>query len=306
MLFRSEDFDSDLDRWAITGEDQYQLRARNQSGIAKIGRGGVKFLSEVTLGTLSASALMLDLGMYADIINGTETEFSNTLSRALDEAKEKINEEYGKVYVRKENEGFKPFTVDFWGNNLDTIGTTLTLMIPSMAARKAISYGGKFLGASKLARSLRISKKAQTVGSGLSSAVFSRMTENTMEAAETAQSMKDRLISENEQYMEENPGMPPKYSEEEINRLAGEAGRQTWTLGWGMLITDAFQHTKAFKGFNYARRNAETAIKRSAFKAGLKSVGKFAAFDMGSEGAEEAYQYIIAQESQDRDRKSVV
>src|SRR5690554_7889800 len=47
-----EDFDSDLDRWAITGEDQYQLRARNQSGIAKIGRGGVKFLSEVTLGTL--------------------------------------------------------------------------------------------------------------------------------------------------------------------------------------------------------------------------------------------------------------
>src|SRR5690554_2009252 len=295
-----EDFDSDLDRWAITGEDQYQLRAKNQSGIAKIGRGGVKFLSEVTLGTLSASALMLDFGMYADIINGTETEFSNTISRSLDEAKEKINEKYGKVYVRKENEGFKPFTADFWGNNLDTVGTTLTLMIPSMAATRAISFGGKLIGAAKLARSLRISKKAQTVGAGLSSAIFSRMTENTMEAAETAQSVRDRLISENEKYAEENPGMPPKYSEEEINKRAGEAGKQTWTLGWGMLIADAFQYTKAFKGFNYARRNTETAVKKLAFKEGLKAVGKFAAFDMGSEGAEEAVQYIISQESQDR------
>ena len=291
-----KDYDPQLDRGALTGQDQYDVRSRNQSNAAKLASGGVKFLTEITLGTVSASALMLDFGMHMRAFQGVETEFSNGISRTMDEMKEGLNEKYGKVYVKKENEGFSPFTVDFWADNMETIGTTLTLMIPSMAITKGLSVAGKALKLSRASKAIRMGKAGKQITKGMSSAVISRLGENAMEASEVTKEMRGQL--EVELAGKINPETDQEYTKEDITKMAAEAGRTTWNNNWWMLLQDVYQYSKAFKGLNYAKKNASDAIKKSMLSRSLKSTASFAAFDMGSESLEEGFQYIVSNESQ--------
>ena len=166
------------------------------------------------------------------------------------------------------------------------MATALTLMIPSMGVAKGVEAIAK---SSKLLRAWRIGNAGMKTIAGLSSAISSRLVENAMEAGETVRSLKEELKNE----VDPNTGLP-KYTEEQINQLAGEAGVSTWRRNAPLVALDFMQYSKAFKGMDYARRTMEDATKKSV----AAKIGGFIAKDMGGEGLEEGYQYISSQEAQ--------
>ncbi|WP_428743155.1 hypothetical protein [Tenacibaculum sp.] len=283
-----KDFDPELDRGAMPGMDQNELRAENQTAGDLWKAGTFRFLNELTIGTLEAATLMGDVGMHVDAIKGVEQDFSNSISERLRAYKEELNEKYGRVYTSKEDEGFSPLSGSFWATNAGNIATALTLMIPSMAATKVLG------GVAKTSKLLRSSSRAFKAGAkGVASAVISRFTENAMEAAEAVSSVKASLTSPLGGYIT-NPETGVPFTEEEVNTIAGEAGVNTWRSNWAMIVPDIIQYGKMFKGIDYARKTAQSVGGKSL----LSSIGKFAISDMGSEGLEEGYQYITSQEAQ--------
>lgn len=297
------DWDPKLDAGARLGDDQNELRAQNQTAGDLWKAGLFKAVNEITLGTLSATALMGDMDMHLSAFQGVEQDFSNSLSESINQLKEELNESYGKVYRSEENAGFSPLSGEFWADNAGSVMTAVTLMIPSMAVTKGVST---LAGATKLPKLLRgmgtvgraLTSKAGTAAvKGITSAVISRLGENAMEASETVQTVKAELTGPDGTYIT-NPETGIPYTEEEVRQIAGDAGRNTWVRNWPMIAMDIVQYSKAFKGFDYARRSAKEAVKKSMFKQIAGNVGGFVAKDMGGEAFEEAYQYVSAQEAQ--------
>ena len=97
------DWDPKLDAGARLGDDQNELRAQNQTAGDLWKAGLFKAVNEITLGTLSATALMGDMDMHLSAFQGVEQDFSNSLSESINQLKEELNESYGKVYRSEEN-----------------------------------------------------------------------------------------------------------------------------------------------------------------------------------------------------------
>ena len=245
-----EDYDPDLDKGLRSGQDQYSVRAENQTGWDRTRAGLFKLANEVTLGTLSATALMADMDMHAQALKGTEEEFSNSFSRSIDQVKENLNEKYGKVYRPEGSEGFSPGSWSFWADNMDTVGTTLTLMIPSFGAAAGVQKLLKGFGRYK-----RLSQGVKGTVKGLNAAAFSRLTENAMEASETVKTVRQDLKGKT------NPETGAEFTEEEIRQIAGEAGVSSWQRNWAMIVPDIIQYTAGFKGIDFARATAKQAAK---------------------------------------------
>lgn len=283
-----QDFDPELDRGAMSGMDQHELRAENQGSGDEFKAGAFQFANELVLGTAEQAALMLDVGMHADAIMGAEQDFSNTLSEKLREVKEGLNEEYGKVYVSEDNEGFNPGSGEFWASNAASMASALTLMIPSTGAVKALGAVAK---GTKLMRAARIGKAGQGAIKGLTAATLSRFTENAMEASGAVEATRAELTGQT------NPQTGKEFTKEEIDKVAGEAGLNTWRAGWAMMATDVIQYSKMFKGLDFARRTASTVGAKTGLKGALATAGSFVAKDMGGEGLEEGYQFLASEEA---------
>jgi hypothetical protein len=282
-----KDFDpTDLDRGIVSGMDQNEVRAENQSGWQQLGAAAFQVGNELLLGTAESLALLGDVDMHAKAIAGTEQDFSNSLSDYLRQTKDELNAKYGKVYLSKEDSDFSPLSGSWWASNAGNIATALTLMIPSMGVAKGVEAIAK---SSKLLRAWRLGNAGKKVMAGISAAITSRLVENAMESGETVRSLKAELKNE----VDPNTGLP-KYTEEQINQLAGEAGVSTWRRNAPLVALDFMQYSKAFKGMDYARRTMEDATKKSL----ATKIGGFIAKDMGGEGLEEGYQYISSQEAQ--------
>lgn len=279
------DFDPRLDRGILSGDDQNEIRAQNQTGWDLWKAGTIKVVSELSLGTLEATALMADFDMHLKAFRGIEQDFSNSLSSRIAEIKQEFEDKYAKVYTSKEDEGFSPFSGSWWANNAGSVASAVTLMIPSTLAIKGASA---VLRSSKAVRALRLTNTTKAGVKGISSALVSRLGENAMEAAEAVEEVREFLKGEI------NPNTGVEFTEQEINQLAGEAGRKTWSRNWWMIVLDAFQYAKIFKGIDYARRTSTEAVKKSL----ASKVGGFIVKDMGGEGFEEGYQFIASQESQ--------
>ena len=157
-------------------------------------------------------------------------------------------------------------------------------MMPSTRSKRISAV----LRASKIAKALRATNTVKAGVKGMASAIVSRLGENAMEAAETVNSTKEMLKGE------VNPDTGVEFTEQEINVIAGEAGRDTWIKNWWMVVPDAFQYAKIFKGIDFARKAATEGVKKSI----ASKVGGFVIKDMGSEGLEEGYQFISSQEAQ--------
>ena len=235
-------WDPSLDKGIMSGDDQNEVRAGNQGFWGETGAGLFQITNELLLGTAEATALMVDLGMHTRALQGTEQEFSNSLSRAIGEVKDSLNAKYGKAYVSKDNEGFNPGSYEFWMSNAGNVATAVTLMIPSMGAVKGLSAIAK---ASKLARVARMSNSAKAATKGITAAVISRFGENAMEAAEAVEATKASFYNE-DGTVKINPTTNAAFTEEEINKASGEAGVNTWRGNWPLIALDIIQYSKAF------------------------------------------------------------
>lgn len=310
-----EDFDyKGLDKGIVSGDSQNEVRAQNQGFGGELATGLVKIGTEVVLGTLSSTAL---IPQTVAQLMGAQSDYSNSISEALDSYKADLNERFGKTYVSKENQGFSPGSWEYWMENSGNLATTVSLMIPTWGFTKILGATAKVLKLEQRAMALArtantgskmgkavsstakwaISEPGKQVLTGMAAATFSRNVESTMEASqtykETFESFKDFDDKGNFIGFKIDPKTGKRFTEAEVGEFSGKAATSNYTKNWAMVAQDYLMYSHLFKTADAARRTAE-AVKKGA----LKTVGG-AVLGMASEGAEEGFQYISSKESID-------
>jgi len=264
-------------------------------------------VGEIVGGTIEGLGYLMDWQGIGNLVAGNEKEFTNWFSDIGKSIREKTQEA---TQIYEETPGEMNLSdPGYWFKNSVSVASTLSMMIPSMAATKGLGMIGR--GVSKIAgragksvgKSLgrEISKEAFDVASqmgikanwmteGISQAVVSRHIENSMESSGTFQDIY------NEKMMQINPKTGVYFTDEEAKALAAEGAADNYKHGWAMLAQDMVQYLSIGKVFNPVTRQMEVARKMTTsldvpswVKKGAGALGTFA-----SEGFEEGYQHYIS------------
>jgi len=254
-------------------QDINEQRAQSQGSLAKLGSGLVNTASSIVLDGLKDASYLLDFEQHANLIKGTEQEFGNWFGSIMDQAKEATHMD---VYRTKASEGFHPESAGWWADAMPSIGSSLSMIIPTLGAVKGISALGKVSGMTKALGKLGI---AEETLQGITAPIISRYMENTMEGEQTFKSTYQEAIKK-----------LGEGHEEEAKAIAGEAARKNWLANSAMVAQDLLQYTAFFKGFKGA-----STLFGAENKAATR--GADIALTMGSEGGEEMYQYTTDKES---------
>jgi len=269
------------------------LRGEHQPGLEKLGAGLVNSVSELTLGTLKNASYLFDLPQYANIIKGTEDEYSNWFADKLQQAQDNLKVP---VYRTQESIGFHPLDAGWWGDNMPSIFSTLSLAIPTTFAVKGLGAAGKLLGGNKILKILKWGEGEAAALEGVTGAFVSRHMESVMEAAGTMESTYNEAL---EKLKEQNPNANIADLEIQAKAIAGHAAADNYKLNWLALVQDIPQYLLMFGAFGKAKKlaaiqkgEAPSMSTGSRFKDLLK-VGIF-------EGVEEGYQFNTDKYSQNK------
>ena len=257
---------------------------------------GQAVVGEIVGGTIEGLGYILDVEGMVNMAKGKEDEYTNWLSEIGGKIREG-SEESMRIYEEKPGE-MNMSDPGYWFKNGVSVASSLSMMLPSMAATKALGLIGKGVskGAGYLKKSLDISKqmgvKATWMTEGVSQAIVSRHIENSMEAHGTFKDKKEEMLDT------VNPETGQKFTEEEATKIASEAAAYNYRHGWAMLAQDIPQYLALGRVFNPITKKMEGALS-SAVKAGKtpkwQSRSKAIGGTFLSEGAEEGYQFYIAE-----------
>lgn len=269
-------------------------------------------LGEVVLGTLEGAGYLLDLDHWYDTLSGGEGDWGNWFSDLMQSGQEGIRN-IAPIYQDPGNENRSVWQNmlhgdGWWASNGVSMASTLSLLIPVAGTARAIGMAGKGLkGLSYAGKLGKVGKKGATLlddlilsnskaskilregAGGVGKAIISRHLENHMEAAGVFQEKYQDLL---------NKGL----SEEDAKKFASQGAALTYKLGWANLLTDIPQYLMLGKSFN---ANSASFITKLEKLKGKGAVGKAAATSLkygkglaqaSSEGLEEFYQYIVAEE----------
>lgn len=249
----------------------------NQGKASTFANWTAQTAGSAVLGTIEGVGYLGDWAARAVQLEKDEQDYTNWLSKAMQDAKAGLKE-VAPIYRSKEGqESFSPGVASFWtSNSPDVVGTVLGLLIPATTAGKLAS------GAAKL---VKLGEGAQAVAGLTGSVGTSRLIESTMEANQVYhQSYNDNLAQGT------NPTVAREY--------AAQAASRTFNTNWLLAVQDAFQYNTLFKAFG---RGVSKVAKASnglyeAEKATTMTLGDLAT-QVASEGGEEGLQYIFSEEA---------
>ncbi len=290
-------YDSKYDKYLnienISPQQLQEHRGQAQPGYEKLGAGLLNSVSELTLGTVKNASYLFDLPQYANIIKGTEDEYSNWFADKLQQAQDNLKIP---VYRTQESMGFHPLDAGWWGDNMPSIFSTLSLAIPTTFAVKGLGAAGKLLGGKKILNGLKWGAGEAATLEGVTGAFVSRHMESVMEAAGTMESTYNEAL---EKLKEQNPNADIVDLEIQAKAIAGHAAADNYKLNWLALAQDIPQYLLMFGAFGKAKKlaaiqkgEAPSMSTGSRFKDLLK-VGV-------SEGLEEGYQFNTDKYSQNK------
>ena len=160
----------------ITEDEINQQRAKNQSWIEQTGRSLAQIIgNEVVLGSIKGLSNIFDVAataakeLYADA-TGQESvnDFTSGLSLALEQAQDALKERL-EIYRENPNQVFDVSDFGWWADNFVTVGSTLSLLIPTLATTKGISALGRISSKTfKLGKTASEANKAQKILEGSS------------------------------------------------------------------------------------------------------------------------------------------
>lgn len=262
--------------------------AKQQSLLGLIGKGAVRGVSAITAGTLESLGYLVNLNTYRALF-GEEIvgDFENQFSKTFRELKESMNDLTDPIYRTMQSKSDSlweaMFDATFWAGNAESIATTLSLMIPGIAAAKGFSTIGKGLG--KLGMKLGATAKGAANTARITANVGAGLTSRIMESGMEAKEAYDSFIEAHK--------LDDKYVNDEAQlRLdAGKAASITMQANMPLFLIDAFQFDSILSGFA-SFKNANSRLKRIANS--LSDYGMNAV----SEGLEEGTQYVIQKEAE--------
>ena len=264
----------------VIGSDNEELRAQTQSIWDQWGNAAIRSGSQLVLGTLKAGADIPDLFRAFFAPEGlaalADEEFSNDLSQAIANAMDSIKESTP-IYLERDERGFVPWKAAWWANNMESIVTGVSMLVPTMGAAKGATWIAKMVGkamqGSKSANLIMGKHSTAMVGS-IIGALYGNAYESMLEMGEVLPGLKETLLQSGK-------------SEEETNKiLKEEAGK----MYWGNLPNAAldmlgiYQLTKPFGG-----ELVETSIK--------KRLAKTTALEVVPEGLQELRNHYVSERS---------
>lgn len=262
--------------------------AKQQSLLGLIGKGAVRGVSAITAGTLESLGYLVNPNTYRALF-GEEIvgDFENQFSKTFRELKESMNDLTDPIYRTMQSKSDSlweaMFDATFWAGNAESIATTLSLMIPGVAAAKGFSVVGKGLG--KLGMKLGATAKGAANTARITANIGAGLTSRIMESGMEAKEAYDSFIEAHK--------LDDKYVNDEAQlRLdAGKAASITMQANMPLFLIDAFQFDSILSGFA-SFKNANSRLKRIANS--LSDYGMNAV----SEGLEEGTQYVIQKEAE--------
>lgn len=143
--------------------DVDKVLAESQSNLRKLGSAvSQAVVSEIGLGTIRGAADLFDFIGNAVTGNLANNDYTNPVSEKIQEWQDYFNTEVAPIYadpnVDITNGGLTDF--GWWASNMPSIMTSVTLLLPSMAATKGLQWLAKASAASKLGTATRNGIKA--------------------------------------------------------------------------------------------------------------------------------------------------
>lgn len=143
--------------------DVDKVLAESQSNLRKLGSAvGQAVVSEIGLGTVRGAADLFDFIGNAVTGNLADNDYTNPVSEKIQEWQDYFNTEVAPIYadpnVDITNGGLTDF--GWWTSNMPSIMSSITLLLPSMAATKGLQWLAKAFAASKLGTATRNGIKA--------------------------------------------------------------------------------------------------------------------------------------------------
>lgn len=143
--------------------DVDKVLAESQSNLRKLGSAvSQAVVSEIGLGTVRGAADLFDFIGNAVTGNITNNDYTNPVSEKIQEWQDYFNTEVAPIYadpnVDITNGGLTDF--GWWTSNMPSIMSSITLLLPSMAATKGLQWLAKASAASKLGTATRNGIKA--------------------------------------------------------------------------------------------------------------------------------------------------
>lgn len=143
--------------------DVDKVLAESQGNLRKLGSAvSQAVVSEIGLGTVRGAADLFDFIGNAVTGNLTNNDYTNPVSEKIQEWQDYFNTEVAPIYadpnVDITNGGLTNF--GWWASNMPSIMSSITLLLPSMAATKGLQWLAKASAASKLGTATRNGIKA--------------------------------------------------------------------------------------------------------------------------------------------------
>lgn len=143
--------------------DVDKVLAESQSNLRKLGSAvSQAVVSEIGLGTVRGAADLFDFIGNAVTGNLANNDYTNPVSEKIQEWQDYFNTEVAPIYadpnVDITNGGLTDF--GWWTSNMPSIMSSITLLLPSMAATKGLQWLAKASAASKLGTATRNGIKA--------------------------------------------------------------------------------------------------------------------------------------------------
>lgn len=143
--------------------DVDKVLAESQSNLRKLGSAvSQAVVSEIGLGTVRGAADLFDFIGNAVTGNLTNNDYTNPVSEKIQEWQDYFNTEVAPIYADPNiditNGGLTNF--GWWASNMPSIMSSITLLLPSMAATKGLQWLAKASAASKLGTATRNGIKA--------------------------------------------------------------------------------------------------------------------------------------------------
>lgn len=198
-------YDAAKTSWVIDNKDSYQRygitpnkisnmdkeRWERQSNLAKLGNAVLQStISEVGIGIPLAVSDLFDFVGQAVTGNLGNNDYTNPVSKYLQELQDKFNNEIAPIYrdpdLNISNGGL--LDVGWWASNMPSIMSSLTLLVPGAGAVKGLAYLGKttklFNGVRKAVNwASKGSKVIRAMNTKKGVAIANRFVENGLTAA---------------------------------------------------------------------------------------------------------------------------
>lgn len=254
-----------------TLEDLNRTRAQNQSGWEQFGRSLSQIaINEVFLGTLLGFSDLIDWMANLGKEYG-EDDWNNSFGKAITDAQDKIREDLA-IYRENPGKAWDVSDAAWWWDNFVNVGSTLSLMLPSMAIAGGLSKVGKLTkldrllhkGGTKLANTAIkmgakhpfIALNALEKGSKVAvPAVISRQMEDMLEGREVYKNTHNEVMNnfsnmsdeEKQQFYERNKDIcydkdgNLKSDEQIANYIADRAAEYTFKNDFKYILFDFLQ-----------------------------------------------------------------